>query len=103
MTGGQAFVFDPTATVLRKVNPELVTVMAANPDQLEIVRAFIETHLEHTGSAKASEILDDWDVQSRHFFAVVPKTDVAKLEAKQQGIGGKDESDDELVAADEGR
>ena len=97
MTGGQAFVYDPTQTLPSKVNTELVAVAAANPDQLEIVREFIDNHEHHTQSKRAREILNDWDRESRHFFAVTPKTDVAKIEARKDGLGREDAA--ELVAA----
>jgi glutamate synthase domain-containing protein 2/glutamate synthase domain-containing protein 3 len=97
MTGGQAFVYDPTGTVPERVNLELVTVAPANTDQLEIVRDFIENHEHYTGSKKARTILNDWDRESGHFFAVVPKTDVAKIEARKDGLGREEEA--ELAAA----
>jgi glutamate synthase domain-containing protein 2/glutamate synthase domain-containing protein 1/glutamate synthase domain-containing protein 3 len=97
MTGGQAFVYDPTLALPRKVNTELVTVGQANRDQLEIVREFIEQHEHHTQSKQARAILNDWSIESPHFFAVVPKTDVAKIEARKDGLGREDDA--ELVAA----
>ena len=98
MTGGQAFVYDPTHTVPTKVNTELVNVAAANRDQLEIVREFVENHVLYTSSKKANAILNDWDRESRNFFAVRPKTDVAKIEARKDGLGREDEAE-ALVAA----
>jgi glutamate synthase (ferredoxin) len=98
MTGGQAFVYDPSGTVPERVNTELVTVVRANADQLEIVRDFIETHEMYTGSKRARAILNDWDRESGHFFAVVPKTDVAKIEARKDGLG-REEEEEELAAA----
>jgi len=89
---------DPTQTLPAKVNTELVTVAQANRDQLEIVREFIENHVEYTSSKVANTILGDWDRESRHFFAVVPKTDVAKIEARKDGLGREDEAE-ALVAA----
>jgi glutamate synthase (ferredoxin) len=96
MTGGQAFVYDPSGTVPERVNTELVTVARANADQLEIVRDFVETHEAYTGSKKARSILNDWEQASGDFFAVVPKTDVAKIEARKDGLGREEE--EELVA-----
>jgi glutamate synthase (NADPH/NADH) large chain len=99
MSGGQAFVYDPTLTLPPKVNTELVTVAVANRDQLEIVREFIDRHVEYTSSKIANEILGDWDRESRHFFAVVPKTDVAKIEARKDGLGREDEAEALVGAA----
>jgi glutamate synthase (ferredoxin) len=97
MTGGQAFVYDPTGTLPSRVNTELVTVGRANRDQLEIVREFVVNHERYTQSKRARTILNDWAVEAPHFFAVVPKTDVAKIEARKDGLGREDEA--ELAAA----
>jgi glutamate synthase domain-containing protein 3 len=99
MTGGQAFIYDPSETVPKRVNEELVTCFRANPDQLEIVREFVANHVEHTGSAKAEAILADWDTESTYFWAVVPKTDVARIEARQQGLAATQEEPTPAVAA----
>ncbi len=96
MTGGQAFVYDPTGTLPSRVNTELVDVDRANRDQLEIVREFVSNHERYTQSKKARTILNDWAIEAPHFFAVVPKTDVAKIEARKDGLGREDEA--ELVA-----
>jgi glutamate synthase (ferredoxin) len=101
MTGGQAFVYDPTKALPAKVNTELVAVAPANADQLEIVREFVENHVLYTSSKRANEILNDWERESRHFYAVVPKTDVAKIEARKDGLGREDEAE-ALVTATEG-
>ncbi len=97
MTGGQAFVYDPTGTLPSRVNTELVTVHRANRDQLEIVREFVANHERYTQSKKARTILNDWAIEAPHFFAVVPKTDVAKIEARKDGLGREEEA--ELVAS----
>ncbi len=97
MTGGQAFVYDPTGALPALVNTELVTVDRANSDQLEIVREFVANHERFTQSKRARTILNDWAIEAPHFFAVVPKTDVAKIEARKDGLGREDEA--ELVAA----
>jgi glutamate synthase domain-containing protein 3 len=71
--------------------------MPANADQLEIVREFVEEHERYTSSKKARDILNDWNRCRSHFYAVLPKTDVAKIEARKDGLGREAEA--ELVAA----
>ena len=39
----------------------------------ERLRILIERHQLHTGSARAAEILDDWDAALRRFVKVMPK------------------------------
>jgi glutamate synthase (ferredoxin) len=96
MTGGQAFVYDPDGVLPPRVNTELVTVTHPNADQLEIVREFVERHAEYTDSIVALEVLSDWANAAAKFWAVVPKTDVAKIESRQDGLAHHDE---ELVGA----
>ncbi|HVL80586.1 MAG TPA: glutamate synthase large subunit [Actinomycetota bacterium] len=86
MTGGQAFIHDPTASIRRKINPELVFADPVNRDQMEIVREFVERHAELTGSAVARRMLGAWADEAPWFWAVRPKTDVAALEARQDGL-----------------
>jgi glutamate synthase (ferredoxin) len=100
MTGGQAFVYDPTHALPSKVNTELVSVAQANRDQLEIVREFIDNHVRYTKSKLANEILNDWHRESQNFFAVVPKTDVAKIEARKDGLGREDDAEALVAAGD---
>ena len=98
MTGGQAFVYDPTHALPSKVNVELVSVAQANRDQLEIVREFIDNHVRYTQSKAANAILNDWDRESSNFFAVVPKTDVAKIEARKDGLGREGDTEEGAAA-----
>jgi glutamate synthase (NADPH/NADH) large chain len=43
----------------------------------ERVRILVERHLLHTGSARARELLDNWDEALTHFVKVMP-TDYAR-------------------------
>src|SRR2546425_5391359 len=53
MTGGEAFVYDPTASMPPRVNPELVEHHRPVEEHLAGLRALVERHLELTGSASA--------------------------------------------------
>jgi glutamate synthase (NADPH/NADH) large chain len=39
----------------------------------ERLRILVERHLLHTGSARARELLDDWDNALKSFIKVMPK------------------------------
>ena len=94
MTGGQAFVYDPTHTLPTKVNTELVIGRAARTATSSRSSASSSrTTSSYTQSKRANEILNDWDRESQHFFAVVPKTDVAKIEARKDGLGREDDAE----------
>ncbi|MGQ0679728.1 MAG: glutamate synthase large subunit [Actinomycetota bacterium] len=85
MSGGQAFVWDPEARLRARVNPELVDLHRPPRAQMAQLLELIADHAELTGSARAFEILENWDCQSGHFWRLAPKADVAKLEAAHEG------------------
>jgi len=85
MTGGEAYVYDPTASLPPRVNPELVEHHRPTEDQLVALRGLVERHAELTESAKARSILRSWEKESRQFWRVAPKSDVAKISQKNEG------------------
>jgi glutamate synthase domain-containing protein 3 len=40
------------------------------------LRSLIESHLRHTGSARAAGLLEGWHEAAAWFWRVVPRTDV---------------------------
>jgi len=85
MTGGQAYVYDPTASLPPRVNPELVEHHRPTEEHLVELRALVERHLELTGSSNARAIIGDWERARHHFWRVAPKSDVAKISQKNEG------------------
>jgi glutamate synthase (NADPH/NADH) large chain len=110
MSGGVAYVYDPDKGFISRCNPSMVKVEAVKAggegenvplqrspsaenngmgDMLgfdaERLRILVERHLLHTGSARARELLDNWDVALGHFVKVMP-TDYARalLELKNE-------------------
>jgi glutamate synthase (NADPH/NADH) large chain len=101
MSGGVAYVYDPTARFGELCNPsmvELEPVIAALGDKddparphqrslnvddngmgdmlrfdAERLRILVERHNLHTGSARARELLEDWDNALKSFIKVMPK------------------------------
>ena len=81
MTGGMAFVYDRHGTFEERLNPESVTwqrVESAYWD--EQLRSLIAEHVDETQSSYASRILGNWDRELAHFWQVVPKDMIDKLE-----------------------
>ncbi|MGH2683627.1 MAG: glutamate synthase-related protein [Actinomycetota bacterium] len=85
MTGGCAYVSDPSASLPALVNHELVEPHRLEEDDLRELRALVERHLRATGSARAREMLDDWDRARTSFWRVAPKSDVARITQKNEG------------------
>ena len=80
MTGGMAYLYDPDGTALDMMNLEtLVTVPVTVDHWRGQLEELIERHLEETGSARAADILQHWDVELPNFVQVCPKEMLDKL------------------------
>ena len=74
MTGGMAYLYDPTGTALELINLETLVTCAVTVDHWEDqLKGLIERHLAETGSRRAAEILQHWDVEKANFIQVCPK------------------------------
>ncbi len=73
MSGGEAFVLDEKGTFSALCNREMVGLESVeDPDDISELRSLIEEHYEHTGSANARRVLDDWDAMLPKFVKVMP-------------------------------
>ncbi|MEY2599799.1 MAG: glutamate synthase large subunit, partial [Verrucomicrobiota bacterium] len=61
MTGGSAFVYDINQKFADLYNPGLVAIERLTEESGAILQALIQKHLALTGSARAREILENWD------------------------------------------
>jgi glutamate synthase (NADPH/NADH) large chain len=74
MSGGLAFVLDVDGAFRRRCNPGMVDLEALDvAEDIRLVRALIERHVERTGSTYAAEILAGWNGVLPRFVKVVPK------------------------------
>jgi glutamate synthase (NADPH) large chain len=76
MTGGAAFIWDPTNRFERVANPDSIDWYPLSEMPTEHIgeaRALIEEHARRTGSVRAKEILDDWDRAVHDMLMIVPK------------------------------
>ncbi|WP_427963901.1 glutamate synthase large subunit [Altererythrobacter sp.] len=109
MSGGVAYVYDPDGQFEKLVNPAQVDLVPISPksdaeegtgrpqqrpqsvndfgmgDMLrhdaDRLRILVERHKLHTGSAKAAELLDNWDAALGKFVKVMPRDYKRALEA----------------------
>jgi glutamate synthase (NADPH/NADH) large chain len=95
MSGGIAYVYDPAGEFAQKCNMEMVKlepVLSAAEQEKQIdktiwhseqrggeratdeaiLKGLIERHAQHTGSARAKELLQAWDKSRSHFVKVFP-------------------------------
>ena len=73
MSGGIAFVHDVDGDFFTRLNREMVDLDPLDEDDLEWLRATIQTHLDETDSAVARRILDDWHHEAERFVKVMPQ------------------------------
>ncbi|MEO1309284.1 MAG: glutamate synthase large subunit, partial [Pseudomonadota bacterium] len=82
MTGGMAYLYDPEGKTARLMNMEtLVTCPVTVDHWIGELEGLVERHLVETGSAKAADILQHWDVELAHFVQVCPKEMLVHLPA----------------------
>jgi glutamate synthase (NADPH/NADH) large chain len=83
MSGGEAFVFDEDANFEQRCNKEMVELETVGPADADLIRGYLEEHLQRTGSRKASELLDSWEAVIPKFVKVMPSEYRRALEAQE--------------------
>ncbi|MEW9920081.1 glutamate synthase large subunit [Marimonas sp. MJW-29] len=82
MTGGMAYLYDPEGKAEELMNHEtLVTCPVTVDHWMHQLEELMERHLEETGSRKAADILQHWDIEKSNFLQVCPKEMLNKLPA----------------------
>ena len=74
MTGGMAYLYDPQGQAKDMLNMEtLVTCPVTMAHWEEQLHELIRRHAAETGSQKAAEILQRWDLEKQSFLQICPK------------------------------
>jgi glutamate synthase (NADPH/NADH) large chain len=80
MTGGMAYIYDPEQTAQSMMNMETLVTCPVSMEHWEAqLKGLIERHLEETGSRKAAEILQRWDIERFNFLQVCSTEMLAHL------------------------
>jgi glutamate synthase (NADPH/NADH) large chain len=80
MTGGMAYLYDPDDELALRLNGETVIAVAIESAAWEAeLRLLVERHAAETGSARATEILRNWDEALPKFRQIVPKEMLTRL------------------------
>nr|WP_321250156.1 glutamate synthase large subunit [uncultured Ruegeria sp.] len=80
MTGGMAYLYDPDGQAQLLMNMEtLVTCPVTVSHWVDQLQTLIKRHAAETGSRKAADILQHWDVEKANFLQVCPKEMLNKL------------------------
>jgi len=73
MSGGIAYVYDPTEVFASKVNGDMVALEDLDDSDREFLAATILRHRDLTGSAVADRILESWETAVGSFRKVMPR------------------------------
>ncbi|NHF73112.1 glutamate synthase large subunit [Paracoccus xiamenensis] len=80
MTGGMAYLYDPEGVAGKYINAEtLVTAPVTVAHWEQELKALIERHAEETSSARARDILANWETEKDHFLQICPKEMLSRL------------------------
>ena len=74
MTGGMAYLYDPQGKADKMLNREtLVTCPVTVDHWTDQLKGLVERHLAETGSRKAEDILQHWEIEKDNFLQICPK------------------------------
>ncbi len=80
MTGGMAYLYDPEGESAALINMDTLVSCPVGVDHWEEqLKSLVERHALETGSVKAAEILQHWDLEKANFVQVCPKEMLARL------------------------
>ena len=80
MTGGMAYLYDPEGEAHNLMNHEtLVTCAVTTAHWERQLKILVERHLAETGSVRAEQILQHWDMEVKNFVQICPIEMLNKL------------------------
>ncbi len=73
MSGGTAYVFDPSQSLRARCNLDMIELEPLSDDSdVWLVQGLIEDHVRFTGSARGKKLLDTWEHIAARFVKVMP-------------------------------
>lgn len=80
MTGGMAYIYDPKGEAAALINMETLVTNSVTVAHWEFqLKGLVERHLAETGSRRAADILQHWDLEKSNFVQICPKEMLAHL------------------------
>jgi glutamate synthase (NADPH/NADH) large chain len=80
MTGGMAYLYDPEGKAPALMNMEGLVTCAVTQEHWEAqLKDLLERHVAETGSRKAADILQHWDLERGNFLQVCPTEMLDKI------------------------
>ena len=102
MSGGIAFVHDPSSVLPRRLNPEMVELERLDEEDRRRVSELCSEHLERTGSALAGRLLARLEETLEQIVKVMPRDYRRVLEATRRAVEAGGSVDEEIMAAAHG-
>ncbi|NBU86125.1 MAG: glutamate synthase subunit alpha, partial [Verrucomicrobia bacterium] len=103
MSGGVAYILDEAGDFpTKRLNSEMVKVyplIECNDQEIQDVKNNISKHLELTSSARAKDILDNWDDFLNKFLKILPEDYERVLNALKRAEDRGLQGDDAIQAA----
>ncbi len=80
MTGGMAFLYDPEDKAETMINHETVVTCPVTVEHwMSLLHGLVQRHQKETGSVKAADLLQHWDLERENFVQVCPKEMLTRL------------------------
>lgn len=72
MSGGIAYVYDPKQQLPARCNADLDgdLLPLTEPSDIATLKGLVQSHLKHTGSQVARQLLLNWQQEEKHFVKV---------------------------------
>ncbi|CAN5910240.1 glutamate synthase large subunit [soil metagenome] len=84
MSGGTAYVYDPTSTLRTRANLEMVELESVvDESDMWLVHSLIEAHVRFTGSPLGRRVMDNWEHLVARFVKVMPTDYKRVLQARR--------------------
>jgi glutamate synthase (NADPH) large chain len=102
MSGGVAFVYDPSDELGRRYNPEMVDLDPLSAEDRNWLKERITMHRDETGSEVARMILADWACNSKQFVKVMPREYRRVLDATEKAMAAGQSVDEAVMEISHG-
>ena len=99
MSGGVAYVYDPTGAFPALVNREMVDLDPLSDDDRAVIERHVRRHYEETGSGMADAVLAEFHEAVRHFVKVMPQDFKRVLRAQASAEAKGEDVNDAIMAA----
>ena len=100
MSGGEAYVFDPSGRLADLCNFEMVDLeKLVDPTEIGEIEAMIRRHYEYTDSPVAKQMLEQWATMVPKFAKVMPRDYKRVMDAYAHVISEGLSGDDAMMAA----